>query len=175
MPLSVRAEAEGRGWQLALTPVASLRALGSPADEEAVARMSLGLYAEDPGQRELVEGDVRRTLAHLARHPDRGRVVVISEGEEAVGYVILVAFWSNELGGLVAVVDELYLSPSVRGRGLGTGILEAIIGGRVPGFEEVVAVDLEVTPSNARARALYARLGFRPQKNTGLRRRVTPS
>jgi len=36
-----------------------------------------------------------------------------------------------------------------------------------------VNVELEVTPSNARARALYERLGFRPYKNALMRARRT--
>ncbi|MCB9731240.1 MAG: GNAT family N-acetyltransferase [Deltaproteobacteria bacterium] len=134
--------------------------------------MSVALYAEDPGARDIHEADVRRTLAHLAAHPDRGLALVVTDGDEPVGYMILIAFWSNELGGLCAIVDELFMIPAARGRGLGAAALEAVAAGRVPGFEDVVAVDLEVTPDNARARALYSRLGFRPQKNGGMRRRL---
>lgn len=139
-------------------------------DDGAVAALSVALYVEDPGARPITPADVARTLDHLRRHPERGRAMVLDAGGDLVGYALVIAFWSNELGGLVAILDELYVAPAARGRGLGTALIAAIASGRVPGFEAVVAMDLEVTPDNARARALYARLGFAPQKNGGMRR-----
>ncbi|MCA9573605.1 MAG: hypothetical protein KC656_37480, partial [Myxococcales bacterium] len=91
---------------LDLTPTATLRPALPGADEDALVAMSVALYAEDPGARNIHEADVRRTLAHLAAHPDRGLALVVTDGDEPVGYMILIAFWSNELGGLVAIVDE---------------------------------------------------------------------
>lgn len=142
-----------------------------PDDHAAIAAMGVQLYVEDPGHRPVTADDVRRTLEHLLSHPTRGKVVVVEREGELGGYAILCAFWSNELGGLIAIVDELYVAPAHRGRGLGSAVVETVAAGGVAGFTDLVAVDLEVTPDNARARALYARLGFKPQKNAGMRRR----
>ena len=88
------------------------------------------------------------------------------EGRVA-GYALLVAFWSNEYGGEVCCVDELYVVPGARGRGFGSALFEGI--GRLWG-REPVAVALEVRPENTRALSLYRRLGF-SGKNIVLRRR----
>ena len=71
------------------------------------------------------------------------------------------AFWSNELGGEVCTIDELYVDPEHRGRGHATRLLEELSARSAPGLEGMVALALEVTPDNARARRFYERIGFR--------------
>jgi ribosomal protein S18 acetylase RimI-like enzyme len=57
-------------------------------------------------------------------------------------------------------VDELYVVPAHRGRGHGTALFDAVEhGGLWP--SPPAALGLGVTPGNARARALYERLGFK--------------
>jgi GNAT superfamily N-acetyltransferase len=153
---------------IALTETASLRS-ATPADDDSVARMSVSLYREDPGSRAVDDADVRATLAHLRAHPDRGAAYVVEAGGVACGYAFIVAFWSNELGGLIAFVDELYLEPAHRGAGVAAAFFAALMRGAVEPFARLVAVDLEVTTGNPRARALYERLGFAPHKNAHLR------
>ncbi len=129
------------------------------SDDDVLVEMCLGLYQEDPGP---LPGDARpmlETLATLRREPWRGRAVVLDVGQQVVGYALLIAYWSNEFGGEVCAVDELYVARDFRGRGHGTALFEAIERGDVwPA--PVVAVALGITPGNTRARRLYERLGF---------------
>ncbi|TNF23318.1 MAG: GNAT family N-acetyltransferase [Deltaproteobacteria bacterium] len=143
------------------------------ADDAAMAAMIVALYVEDPSDRPIGEEQALRTLRHLRTHPEAGRALLV-EGDGPLGYALVVGYWSNELGGRIAVLDELYVAPVARGRGLGGALIAALAERRVPGFTGIVAVDLEVTPDNARAWALYQRLGFVPQKNRGLRRALGP-
>jgi GNAT superfamily N-acetyltransferase len=135
------------------------------ADADDLAPLILALYAEDPAQVPMTRAKIERTLARLRAEPVRGRALVLDDGD---GYALLCSFWSNELGGEVCVIDELYVKPSARGRGAATALVQAILDGRW--FAEAVAIELEVTPANARARALYERLGFRTYKNALMRR-----
>jgi ribosomal protein S18 acetylase RimI-like enzyme len=117
----------------------------------------------------VVAAQVRRTLAEFRATPTRGRAVVLEEGGPAAGYALLVSFWSNELGGELCNVDELWVSPHARGRGHATALLRGIMRGDGPWPAVPVAVELEVSPRNARARALYEALGFQPYRNAMLR------
>jgi GNAT superfamily N-acetyltransferase len=128
-------------------------------EDDLLVEMCLGLYREDPGPLPVDARHMRETLATLRREPRRGRAVVLDVGQQVVGYALLVAFWSNELGGEVCVVDELFVTQDFRGRGHGAALFEAIERGDVwPA--PVVALSLGTTPGNARARRLYERLGF---------------
>jgi GNAT superfamily N-acetyltransferase len=139
-------------------------------EDDLVVTMCLALNREDPGE-PVAEPQVRRTLAAFRAEPVRGRAVVAEVDGAVVGYALLVSFWSNEYGGEICAVDELYVAPSHRGRGISTSLFDAILRDQSLFGGRPVALELEVTPDNARARALYERLGFRA-KNQTLRRRV---
>lgn len=142
-----------------------------PEDEDAIVALSLALFTEDPGE-PVSETQVRRTLAVLRDEPTRGRAAVLQRDGQVAGYALLISFWSNEYGGVICNVDELYLRPEHRGQGWGTSLFEAIWRDRALWPTPPVLLELEVTPSNTRARALYERLGFRA-KNVTLRQKKT--
>jgi ribosomal protein S18 acetylase RimI-like enzyme len=72
---------------------------------------------------------------------------------------VLTLGWSLELGGRDAFIDELYVKPARRGRGLGTlALATAEAAARRRG---VRALHLEVDVTNETARRLYQRVGFR--------------
>lgn len=130
-----------------------------PDEEEAVVEMCLELYREDPGPKPVTAAQVRRTLAVLRRDPSRGHPVILEVDQQRVGYALLIAFWSNELGGEICEVDELFVAREHRSKGYGGALFAAIESGELwPA--PVVAIALGVTPNNARARRLYERLGF---------------
>jgi GNAT superfamily N-acetyltransferase len=132
-----------------------------PDDDEGLVRMCLDLYREDPGSRPVSPDQVRRTLEVLRAEPWRGLAVVLDVDDQAVGYALLVSFWSNELGGEVCDVDELFVTPEQRSRGNGRSLFEAIERGELWPTPPA-AMALGTTPGNRRARRLYERLGFEP-------------
>ena len=135
-----------------------------PADRLRLQRLMAALYREDPAGRPVTGSAIVRTLRALAADPARGSAVVFWRGGGIVGYAILVNFWSNEHGGNVVHIDELYVAPTHRGRGIGSSFIEGLR--RQPG--SAVALALEVTPRNRRALQLYRRLGFVRSANTHL-------
>ena len=140
-------------------------------DDEDVIRLGLALYAEDPAPEAVGADSFARTLGTLRAEPARGRALALEVDGRISGYALLVSFWSNELGGEVCDIDELYVAPAVRGRGWGSRLLDELAAGSPLWPAGAVALALEVTPTNGRARALYERLGF-AGGNIGLRRRL---
>lgn len=137
-----------RRWRIALD-----------ADDDPIAEMCRCLYVEDPGPSPIPPKNIEITLATLRRDPGRGRAVVLDIDGRVSGYALLIAFWSNELGGTVCEVDELFIIPQHRNQGHGSALFAAISeDGLWPGA--LVAIALGTTPHNAAARRLYKRLGF---------------
>ena len=130
--------------------------------ERAVTDMMAGLYREDPPQKPIDPDAFQRTVHRFLDHPLTGQIILFWMNKEIVGYAIVVPCWSNELGGTLAFVDELYVVPHARRRGIASAFLNDLRKHRP--FQAVAAM-LEVSPDNARARQLYAALGFQKRKN----------
>ena len=126
-------------------------------DQEVVKGMILAFYEEAGGGEFMNAGMVERTFEQLARHPDYGSVVVFEAEGRLIGYALLINFWSNEYGGIVLNIDELYVVPEGRGGGVGTAFLNHLAAGHLGDY---VALKLEVLPYNRRALRLYEKLGF---------------
>jgi diamine N-acetyltransferase len=118
---------------------------------------SEALYLEDG----TVRFECERASAgfrQLLENESLGRVWMIDMDGRSVGYVVLTWGFSVEYWGRVGLVDELYLLPDHRDRGLGTAAME--LAERACRERGVRAVQLEVSRTNVRAQKLYRRLGF---------------
>lgn len=112
-------------------------------------------FAADPAQRaEALSPLLSGTSPH-------GAVYVIGPGRAPVGYVALSFGWSLEFGGLDAVIDEIYVRPQVRGRGVATQVLQALAmalrGAGVRGLH------LEVAREDEKSQKLCRKAGFAPR------------
>jgi GNAT superfamily N-acetyltransferase len=98
----------------------------------------------------------------LVEVPGRGAVLLARSPEsgEVIGVAVLAHTWTIEHGGPSTWLDELYVVPALRAKGIGTALLHrAIETARADGCR---AVDLEVDADHARVESLYQREGFRP-------------
>ena len=123
------------------------------ADLPVLLDLESAFYAHEgyPFHRALNEQSMRRLIADA----NLGRLFMIGEGD---GYMVLTFGFSIEFGGRDAFVDELYVAPPARGRGLGTEAL--LVAERACAEAGVATLHLEVEHVNARARALYERHGY---------------
>lgn len=102
-------------------------------------------------------------LPLLAEDSTQGRIWLISGSGQTVGYVAVCFGYSIEFGGRDAFIDELYIVESVRGKGMGTAVLERIKSETVR--LGVLVLHLEVGLENYRARRLYSKAGFKSRDN----------
>jgi ribosomal protein S18 acetylase RimI-like enzyme len=107
---------------------------------------------------ERTDDERRKALAPLLGENPLGRIWLILEGGEPVGYIALCFGYSIEFGGRDAFVDEFFLAEAARGRGLGRQVLAEVR--KSAAHHGIVALHLEVARSNTRARRFYEDLGF---------------
>jgi GNAT superfamily N-acetyltransferase len=101
---------------------------------------------------------LERALRGLVEVPGRGAVVLARAGSETVGVAVLAYTWTLEHGGKCTWLDELYVVPEHRGRGVGRALLRRAT--EIARAEGCAAIDLEVDAEHARAETLYLREGF---------------
>lgn len=134
-------------------------------DREALSWCMKNLYIEDPGTVEVTQEKIQHTIQSLQKYPEFGTIMVFERNKDIIGYAILVNFWSNEYGGNLLNIDELYITKEFRGMGIATAFLRHVMTNKP---NNAIGLQLEVTPKNKRARKLYTSLGFRSNKNETL-------
>ncbi|RYH03354.1 GNAT family N-acetyltransferase [Salipiger sp. IMCC34102] len=68
----------------------------------------------------------RATMEPLLSGSPLGAVWLIGPQRAPLGYVMVTFGWSVAQGGMVGWLEELFIRPSVRGRGIGTEVLHAV-------------------------------------------------
>jgi len=107
-------------------------------------------------QIEIGRDRLKRALRGLVR--GRGLVLLAISDRAPAGVAALSWIWTLERGGRTAWLDELYVVPGERGRGIGRRLLlRAIDEARRSGC---IALELEVVRGHGRAARLYLREGF---------------
>ncbi|WP_170338261.1 GNAT family N-acetyltransferase [Ruegeria arenilitoris] len=137
---------------------AALR-LARPEDLDRLMGLVAAFHAEagiqqDPDQR-------RDALMPLLEGIPHGCIYLIGPSRAPLGYIILTFGWSVEFGGMDGFVDEIYIRPAIRGRGIATEVLldlpKALAGAGL------TTLHLEVDRTNEAAQKLYLRTGFKPR------------
>lgn len=133
-----------------------------PGDEERLAPI-VDAYRRFHGQASDLAG-TRRFLSDLLR--ERESIVLLARDAETAagvaGYALLRSSVTTVGLGRTLVLHDLFVRPDARGRGLGRALLErARAHAREAGVRRI---DLRAARANARARALYERLGFAPEE-----------
>ena len=90
-----------------------------------------------------------------------GAIWLIGPRRAPVGYIAVTFGWSIEYGGLDAIVDELYVRPAVRRRGMGFDALDGIA--KAMRDAGVKALHLEADRGDERLVGFYRRARFQPR------------
>ena len=72
---------------------------------------------------------------------------IIEENEDIFGYCLLSKTYSQEVGGMVCLVEELYIKEECRSKGIGTKVFEFL----KERFKDYKRIRLEVEVNNKRA------------------------
>lgn len=138
--------------------------LAKPDDLERVARMVGDFHAEEG----IAQDDATRrgALLPLLEGSPHGAIYLAGPARAPIGYVVICFGWSVEFGGMDGFVDEIYIRPAVRGRGIGSEILMSLP--KALAGAGLKALHLEVARDNERARKLYEKLHFVPRENYAL-------
>jgi GNAT superfamily N-acetyltransferase len=127
-------------------------------DEPRVLEMMLGLDQEGAGIRPTNPENVHKTFEYLRAFPDRGACAVVESEGRLVGYALVFPFWSAEYGGLLTLLDEIYVVPEQRSRAIGRKLLAWVEAeARRQGHK---AVSLVAMNRNVHAKRFYETLGY---------------
>ena len=105
---------------------------------------------------------IELVLKQLLSGPTAPGAIWVAESEGVlVGYLIVVLVLSVEHQGLMGEIDELYVLPEARLRGIGAQLLAAAEAQLTR--RGCVRLQLQLGTGNARARAFYEERGYAPR------------
>jgi GNAT superfamily N-acetyltransferase len=127
-----------------------------PSDIEVLVSMMEAFYAIDHYPIDTEKS--RKLFAQFIDEPQLGKAWLILNDEKPIGYVILTFVFNFEYGGKIAFVDELYLSESARGQGIGKACIEFVK--QQAEQLSLKLLYLEVEDHNSNSQKLYLSTGF---------------
>lgn len=117
------------------------------------------------------EESAKKTFSRvLDRHENLwGFFIMDKDTDVPVGYSLLTSYWCNEEGGNVAVLDELFISPTSRKKGHASLFMQWL-----EEFfkDKAVSITLEVLTTNVNACHLYCKEGYSPDGFTTFTKKI---
>ena len=97
-------------------------------------------------------------VAPLLDGSTHGVIYLMGPQRAPIGYVVISFGWSVEFGGMDGFIDEIFVRPGVRGRGIGSEVLAQL----AKALEEagMKALHLEVRKEDTRTQPFYEKLRF---------------
>lgn len=126
------------------------------SDVDVLVRLMRQFYAE--ANFRLHEEGAFRAFEALLDDSRLGQVWMIEDDGHPAGFVVLTVSFSMEYGGLRGFVDDFYVAPQYRRRGLGHAALEEVK--RACRRRGVRALLVETGPGNEAALSAYRSVGF---------------
>jgi len=108
------------------------------------------------------ESRTRRAVEELIANPGLGGIWWMEVEGVVAGYFVLTICYSLEFGGRFGLLDEFFVAPGFRRRGIGSEALA--FAARWCRERHLEALRLEVDPANQLGQKLYRRCGFELQE-----------
>lgn len=134
----------------------------------------IGLMAEFYGESgfPLPETNARAAFTRLLSDSRLGGAWIARKGGDPVGHVVLTVAFSMEYGALRGFVDDLFVRPSARGRGIAGALIDAVVADC--SIRDVRALLVEVGRDNESGRRVYEKAGLVDTRHALLVRALAP-
>lgn len=127
----------------------------TPADREIYLQMAHDFYHSPAVLHPVADSHFARAFDEMMRSETYLLGFIFEQDGQIAGYAQIAKSWSQEAGGAVAWIEEIYVLPAFQGQGIGRAFFDAL--------ETIVPAAryrLEIEPDNLRAEKLYQSLGF---------------
>ena len=129
----------------------------SPQHENAFYHMCREFFSSPAVCHPISTEAMKTTFQTACSHSPYMRGLMITKNDEIIGYLLLSFTYSNEVGGMVVWIEELFITEEHRGKGYGKKVLQWVM---VTYSHQAKRFRLEVTEENTLAKKLYQSMGF---------------
>lgn len=125
-------------------------------DRDIYIKLASKLYCSDAVDHSIDSSNFKKTFDYLHENNTYGQIYIIKFNEEIVGYTLISKTFSQEVAGMVLLIEEIFIIDKYRDLGIGKGVFE-YLENEYNGYKRI---RLELTNSNIKAKKLYENLGF---------------
>lgn len=126
-------------------------------DKELYITMAEEFYNSDAVLHPIPRDHFEKTANEALRSDEYVEIYLLEYEGETAGYGLTARTFSQEAGGQVLWIEELYIRKEFRSKGLGREFFSSL---EDKNRGEIVRLRLEVEADNTRAISLYERLGY---------------
>ncbi len=126
-------------------------------DKELYITMAEEFYNSDAVLHPIPRDHFEKTANEALRSDEYAEIYLLEYEGETAGYGLTARTFSQEAGGQVLWIEELYIRKEFRSKGLGREFFSSL---EDKNRGEIVRLRLEVEADNTRAISLYERLGY---------------
>lgn len=119
--------------------------------------LAKAFYASPAVAHTIPTGHHTAAFEQLMKNDTYAQCYMIEHNGKVVGYALLAKTFSQEAGGMVVWIEELFILPEYRNKGLGK---EFFVFMKETYEPHVARIRLEVEPDNTDAIRLYEQMGF---------------
>jgi len=131
--------------------------IATPAHSIPILKMQENFYAID--QYPFNPAKANLVLQQFLGSPDLGKIWLLRQNENIIGYLVLTFCYSFEFGGRIAFLDELFIKEIFRHQGFGNQALTFVLTkAKDLGLK---ILHLEAERHNLAGKALYHKFGFK--------------
>lgn len=127
-------------------------------DRELYLKMAHDFYRSPAVLHSIPDSYIERTFDECM-NAGYAKIFILEWEDKPAGYGLVIKSFSQEAGGYIYWLEELYILEEYRSKGLGSEFFAYLEEHKEEG---VARFRLEVEEDNTRARALYERLGYEP-------------
>ena len=124
-------------------------------DKEIYIKMAHDFYRMPAVDHPVPDSYLEKTFEECLKSDTYAELFILEWEGKIAGYGLIAKTFSQEAGGMVIWVEELFMRPQYRGKGLGNEFFDFLYRER-----PAARYRLEIEPENVRAAALYERKGF---------------
>lgn len=130
-------------------------------DKEIFISLAKEFYSSSAVLHPIPDNHFSHTFKELTSSNTYAECFLFYSNSIEIGYALIAKTFSQEAGGLVLWIEELYVKPEFQGKGIATKFIKFLEKTKP---NNVKRIRLEVEPDNGDAIALYKKLGFEPLK-----------
>ncbi len=126
-------------------------------DKDVFVNMARDFYKSEAVISEIPTQNILNTFDEVTSNSPYAKAYIIEHGGEIAGYALIGITYSNEAGGLVVWVEEIFIKENFRGLGLGSEFLSYV---EDEFSDKAKRFRLEISHGNDAAPRLYERKGY---------------